>query len=156
MQRTPRNQRFRGVIVAYEKGCDNMLKKSYLGFWIWTIVYIAAVMCMAYLPIHNTDILVRIIFNFTNIAITALTIIMFINEKIYWYNGISYEQAVSAGSDRRKAYALKHVKVFGTATLIYLIISLITGLLNISFWVDTLIYTLIIVIAAVSTMKFNL
>ena len=133
-----------------------MLKKSYLGFWIWTIVYTVSVMCMSYLPIHNTDILIRIIFNYTNLAITVLTIIMFINEKIFWYNGISYEQAASAGSDRRKAYALKHVKVFGTATLIYFIISLIAGLLNMSFWADTLIYTLIIIIAAVSTMKFKL
>lgn len=133
-----------------------MLKKSYLGFWIWTIVYTVSVMCMSYLPIHNTDILIRIIFNYTNLAITVLTIIMFINEKIFWYNGISYEEAVDAGSDRRKAYALKHVKVFGSATLIYLIISLITGLLNISFWADTLIYTLIILIAAVSTMRFKL
>lgn len=156
MQRTPRNRRFRGVIVAYEKGCDIMLKKSYFGFWIWTIVYTVSVMCMSFLPIHNTDLLIRIIFNYTNLAITVLTIIMFINEKIFWYNGISYEQAASAGSDRRKAYALKHVKVFGTATLIYLIVSLITGLLNISFWVDTLIYTLIIIVAAVSTMKFKL
>lgn len=133
-----------------------MLKKSYLGFWIWTIVYTASVMCMAYLPIHNTDILIRIIFNYTNVAITVLTIIMFINEKIFWYNGISYEQAVDAGSERRKAYALKHVKVFGAATLIYLIISLITGLFNMSFWADTIIYTLIIVIAAISTVKFKL
>ncbi|MBQ9200564.1 MAG: hypothetical protein IJ141_10350 [Lachnospiraceae bacterium] len=133
-----------------------MLKKSYLGFWIWTIVYTASVMCMSYLPIHNTDILVRIIFNFTNLAITALTIIMFINEKIYWYNGITYEQAVEAGSDRRKAYALKHVKVFGAATLIYLILSIIISLFNLSFWVDTLLYTLIILIAAISTMKFKL
>ncbi|MBQ9277833.1 MAG: hypothetical protein IJ224_04275 [Lachnospiraceae bacterium] len=139
-----------------EKGSGNMLKKSYLGFWIWTIVYTVSVMCMSYLPIHNTDILIRIIFNYTNLAITVLTIIMFINEKIFWYNGISYEEAVDAGSDRRKAYALKHVKVFGSATLIYLIISLITGLLNISFWADTLIYTLIILIAAVSTMRFKL
>lgn len=133
-----------------------MLKKSYLGFWIWTIVYTASVMCMAYLPIHNTDILIRIIFNYTNVAITVLTIIMFINEKIFWYNGISYEQAVDAGSERRKAYALKHVKVFGAATLIYLIISLITCLFNMSFWADTIIYTLIIVIAAISTVKFKL
>ncbi|MBQ9608386.1 MAG: hypothetical protein IJV15_02960 [Lachnospiraceae bacterium] len=133
-----------------------MLKKSYLGFWIWTIVYTISVMCMSYLPIHNTDILIRIIFNYTNLAITVLTIIMFINEKIFWYNGISYEQAVEAGSDRRKAYALKHVKVFGASTLIYLIVSLITGLLKMSFWADTLIYTLIILITAVSTMKFKL
>ena len=60
-----------------------MLKKSYLGFWIWTIVYTVSVMCMSYLPIHNTDILIRIIFNYTNLAITVLTIIMFINEKIF-------------------------------------------------------------------------
>ncbi|MBO6114366.1 MAG: hypothetical protein J6P57_04845 [Lachnospiraceae bacterium] len=133
-----------------------MLRKSYLGFWIWTIVYTVAVMCMAYLPIHNTGILVRIIFNFTNLAITALTFIIFINEKIFWYNGITYEQAIEAGSDRRKAYALKHVKIFGAATLIYFIVSLITVFLNINLGVETLIYTLIIIIAAVSTIRFKL
>ena len=133
-----------------------MLRKSYLGFWIWMMVYIGVSIGIVFLPIENAEIIARIGFNLTNLAIVILTLIIYLSEKVYWYTGITYEQAVESGSERRKSYALKHVKVFGIAALIYLIVSVIITIFNISFVTDTIIFTVIILIAAIYTMKFKL
>lgn len=146
----------RRKLATYEKGCENMLKKSYLGVLIWSIIYCALCFGVVALPIKDTDILVRIVYNITSVAMAVLAFIIYLNEKVFWYTGITYEQAVDAGSERRKIYALKHVKTFGIAAVIYLIVSLIITVFKASFAVDTVIFMVILLTAAISTMRFKL
>ncbi|MBR1815240.1 MAG: hypothetical protein IJ763_00910 [Lachnospiraceae bacterium] len=133
-----------------------MLKKSYLGVFIWSIIYCALCFGVVALPIKDTDILVRIVYNITSVAMAVLAFIIYLNEKVFWYTGITYEQAVDAGSERRKIYALKHVKTFGIAAVIYLIVSLIITVFKASFAIDTVIFMVILLTAAISTMRFKL
>ena len=88
-------------------------EKSYKGFIIFMVVYCAAMFSTPFLPAGSTMMLVLYLLNVMNIGICALCYIMYKNEKVYWINGVSYEQAKDAGSERRKAFALAYLKIFG-------------------------------------------
>ncbi len=133
-----------------------MLKKSSLGVWIWSLVYVGLGIALVYIPVHNEDILTRIFLNYTNIAVVALTFIIYLNERVHWYTGITYEQALEAGSERRKTYALKMFRIFRNAALVYLVLSILFSVFKYSWICDMIFFTVIIVVAAVSTMRYKL
>ena len=133
-----------------------MLKKSSLGVWIWSLVYVGLGIALVYIPVHNEDILTRIFLNYTNIAVVALTFIIYLNERVHWYTGITYEQALEAGSERRKTYALKMFRIFRNAALVYLVLSILFSVFKYSWICDMIFFIVIIVVAAVSTMRYKL
>ena len=131
-------------------------KKSYAGFWVWLLVMCNLTLGGAFLPDMGTQILVAIIDNVMTISIFVLTLMIYLNEKVYWYNGTSYEEAREAGSMRRKAFALAHMKRFGGFAAIFLLYSIVSILVGISYWIDIVVVTAGLVIAAISTMKIKL
>ena len=78
-----------------------MLKKSYTGLILWLIVYTVTIFLPAFLPTDDGGLLTRIIMGWTAIAILLLMLMIYISEKVYWINGVTYEEAVEAGSARR-------------------------------------------------------
>ena len=119
------------------------LKKSYKGFVIWMISFCVVSTGVCFLPVNPT-IMSRIVFNICK------------TEYVYWYNGTSYEDAQKAGSDRRKAFAWKHVQAFGSFSLIFLLFSLISHILKFSLWIDILVVTVGIIVVAFRTIPFKL
>ena len=83
------------------------LKKSYKGIWFLILLMIVFIIGICFLPeeIMTAGLITRIIDIFTAAWIALLTFIVYKTEYIYWYNGVTYEDAVKAGSERRKAYA---------------------------------------------------
>ena len=134
------------------------LKKSYKGFIFWLLGYLLA--CFGPIPFlpewAEESVMVRYIMNITNISMAVLCGIMWKTEAIYWMNGTTYEEAVKAGSERRKAFARKHFDVFFWFALLYLLFSVLMYLLHVSFWVDFVIGTVGLCAAAISTMRFKL
>ena len=82
--------------------------------------------------------------------------IMYVTEKVYWMNGIEYEKALLAGSERRKEYALKHFKTLGKATLFGLILTILSVIFNWSQFVIFPIILITFIIACISTVRFKL
>ena len=132
------------------------LKKSYKGFIIWLIGFCAICFGVVFLPIKDYHMIVRVINNISTIGVALLTFIVYKTEFIYWYNGISYEEALQVGKDRRKVYAWKLFRLFGLFALVFLGFSIIAQILNISSWIDIAALFIGIVAIAISTMGVKL
>lgn len=88
-------------------------KKSYLGFVLWIIGFCIALSACAFLPETDIHITVAVLDNIMTVGCFILSFIIYKTEYVYWYNGTSYEDAKAAGTERRKKFALEHMKRFG-------------------------------------------
>ena len=132
------------------------LKKSYKGFVIWMAAFCAVCLGTVFLPIRNTNILLRIINNCCTLGVTLLSFIIYKTEYVYWYNGTSYEEAVNASSERRRAFAWKHFQSFGLFSIAFFAFSIIAQIMEINCWIDIVIVTAGIIAVAIRTIKFKL
>ena len=132
------------------------LKKSYKGFIIWLIAMCVAIFGCVLIPTDDAALVTRIVMNTSTISLAVLTWIVYKTENVYWYNGISYEEARKASSDRRKLYAWTHCRRFGMFALVYLLISVAAHMLQVSFWLDIVIGTVGLIVAALGTIKIKL
>lgn len=132
------------------------LKKSYKGFVIWLVGYMVALMSLSFLPAEDGALLVRLMMNMTTAALAILAYVIYRTEQIYWYNGVEYEEAVQAGSERRKEYARRHFTRFANTAGLYLAYTLVSCLLNLHFGVDIAVACVAITAAALSTIRIKL
>ena len=139
-------------------GSDSMetYEKSYKGLVFFLIGYMAAMFLPIFLPIDDYRLITRIVLNICSGGIVVLCWMMYRNERIYWINGISFEQAKRATSDQRKEYALWYLQHFGNAALIFLIFSIAAQYLHLSIVLDTLVVTALLVVVAVKSIKVKL
>lgn len=133
-----------------------MMKKSYMGFVLWMIGFTAAVMAVCLLPIEDKELLVRIVNNLCTVGIEVLMILIYKTEKVFWINGISFEEAVAAGSDRRRAYARRYVKLFGIMTAASFLYSFIAQLLHLPWGIDVALIIVGLTVCAFGSMRFRL
>lgn len=132
-----------------------MLNKSYKGFIIWMIAFAAGMVGLSLLPIEDEHLTARICHVACAAGIEVLAFMIYKTEKIFWYNGVSYQEAVEAGSDRRRAYALKYVKRFGILTVGILVFSFLAQLLRLNVGIDSAVMVIGIVICALSTVRLK-
>lgn len=105
-------------------------KKSYTGFVIWLIGFCVLTVGACFLPNLSTQLTLAVVDNACTIGIFILTFLIYQTEYVYWYNSTSYEEAKAAGSERRKAFAMAHMKRFGYFALVFLaytVVSLMLG-----------------------------
>ncbi len=133
-------------------------KKSYKGFIIWLIAFLTVSIGVALIPEDavSAAFLMRVVGNICTISIAILAFVICETECVYWYTGISYEDAVKAGSEKRREYAWKHFQRFGTFAVIYLVISIAAQLLQINMWVDLTFLFVGVIAVAVSTIRIKL
>lgn len=132
------------------------LKKSYKGFVIWMIGFVVCCFGSVFLDIDNVGLITRIVLNVCSIGMAIMTYMIYKNGYVYWYTGVTYEEAAAVSEERRKEYARKHLKVFGIFAIVYLVFSLVMQLLQVSFWVDLVVGTLGLIVTSVRTMWFKL
>lgn len=132
------------------------MKKSYLGFIIWIIAYSTLVTTPVFLPIKDAAVLTRIVLVFTVVAIAILMAMMYVWETVYWMSGISFEQAVAAGSERRKRFAFLHLRLFGIYAVAYILFSVIAQFLHFDWWVDSVVFTVSLIVLAIFSPKYKL
>ena len=134
------------------------LKKSYKGFVLWMLGYL--LLCFGPIPFlpENVDggLMTRYIMNITTLDMAALAWLILKKEAVYWYNGTEYEEAVKAGSERRKEFARKHFQVFFRFAVLYLLFTLLMMFLHAPFWIDMIVGTIGLIVAAISTNRFKL
>ena len=133
-----------------------MYRKSYRGFVIWLIVFLVLIFAICFLPVENAAIITRLITNLCTLGMAHLTWLIWRTESVYWYNGVSFEDAAKAGAERRKAYALRHFRLFGGYALVALVVTAAAQMLHLPWWVD---FTLVcggLIAAAFRTMAYKL
>ena len=132
-------------------------RKSYRDLVIWLVGYLAAVLLPLLLP-RDTGAgrVMRLVFNLTSAAIASLMWIIGRTESVYWINGTTFEQARDAGSERRRAFAAAHLKVFARFAVGYAVFSAVTQLTGVHFAVDIAVFTIGLIVAAISTVRFKL
>ena len=132
------------------------LKKSYKGFILWIVFFNLITFGTIFLPIEDGEIMTRIVLNICTVSIAVLTFMIYKTEFVYWYNGTTYEEAVQAGSERRKLFAFRHFKKFGIFAILYLVSSIIFHLLQLGIWLDIILVTIGLIITAIFTIKIKL
>lgn len=133
-----------------------MLKKSYKGFAAWLIAFIAALLALGLMPTPDIALLMRLILLLMAWGIAALAFIIWRTEQVYWCNGTSYEEAEAAGSERRKEFAWKHLRLFGGYALGLSMLVSVMHLLGVSPWVDFTVGTGGLIAAGCCTMTIKL
>ena len=131
-------------------------KKSYWGFVLWLIGFCVACFACVFLPKTSTQILIAVIDNIMIIGCFILTFIIYKTEYVYWYNGTCYEEAKEAGTERRKKFALLHMKRFGYFALAFLIYSIVSVWIGLPYGIDIAVATIGIVGVAISTINIKL
>ena len=131
-------------------------KKSYLGFLLWMAVFVAATGACCFLPVCGPKDFILAIGLITMMVLFLLTLQIFWNERVYWYSGISYEQAKQAGSQRRRKYARAHLMRFGIGTGLFVIWCILSWMAGFPYWIDLLAEIAAVVGTALSTIPIKL
>ncbi|MBR5546107.1 MAG: hypothetical protein IKU70_03900 [Clostridia bacterium] len=133
-----------------------MYRKSYRGFVIWLIVFLVLLFAICFLPVEDAAIMTRLITNLCTLGMAHLTWLIWRTESVYWYNGVSFEDAAKAGAERRKAYALRHFRLFGGYALVALVVTAAAQMLHLPWWVDFTLVCSGLIVAAVRTTAYKL
>lgn len=131
-------------------------KKSYTGFVLWLIVFCVISVGACFLPNLSTQLTLAIVDNACTIGIFILTFLIYQTGYVYWYNSTSYEDAKAAGSERRKAFALAHMKRFGSFALAFLVYSVASLMVGLPYGFDIAIACVGILAVALSTINLKL
>ena len=134
-----------------------MYRKTYKGLIIGVTAYVVLIMALPFaLPVLDADSCTRLTMCLTALGMAALTYAIWRTEYVYWYNGVTFEDAEKAGSERRKAYALSHFRLFGTFAAAVLLYSCAAWLLALPWWVDITLVGGGLIVCAFWSMKYRL
>lgn len=135
-------------------------KKSYRLFIVWIIGFISILAISGVLIEKNfkqSEVVVnKIILLLALLLINTLFYIIYKTEKVYWINGTSYEDAKSVTSERRKVFALKHLKSFSIAGCIYLVYCIFSIVIKSHVILDSLVFLILLIVAAIKTFNYRL
>ena len=129
--------------------------KSYKGLALWLAGYLAAC-CAPLLLKVDGPLATRLVLVITAVAMPLLCLMMLRHESVYWINGVSFEEARGAGSERRRAFAMAHLRTFSWFALGYGAFTVVTQALGASIAIDTVVFCVGIIAAALSTLRIRL
>jgi hypothetical protein len=133
------------------------MNKSYKGFILWTIIYTAGFIPMiAVTNSENGETVTKFILLYTTAMLTLLAYIIYKTDSIYWYNGVSFEEAEAAGYERRTEYTYKHLQLFGNFTVLYTLFTAASIYMEINVFIDTLVFTIGLIVTAILTIRIKL
>ncbi|SCZ81830.1 hypothetical protein [Acidaminobacter hydrogenoformans] len=140
---------------------NGQLIKSYKMLVVWMAGYIvlliAAVVVLDLLePYIGVKALVQVMLHLTNVFLLALFWMIYRTQRVYYINYVRYKDAATATEEERKAFALKHFETFSRAALLFLTYGGFSFLLSLPSWLDTLVYCVVLIGAAVKTVPYKL
>ena len=139
-------------------------KKTYAGFVIWLVIYLAILMLLSIVPglifkddiEAHMDLYIRIIDNAGLLLLLPLLYYIYRTGYIYLFSGMTYERACEAGIYRCKSYARRHLLLFGGFAIASLILSGMLQILHQPWWVDFSFFCIGLVAICVRAMFFKL
>ena len=72
------------------------------------VLFCVGMFVIIFIDIKNINLVGLVLGNYMFITLSLLTGMIYKNECIYWYSGMSYQEAIEATSMSRKKYAYKH------------------------------------------------
>ena len=136
---------------------EKKYKKTYKPFIIWLIllpllaIVIPSIFINASVKIQALAVMLTSI-----ISIYLLILIIYKGEYVYWITGgPSFEEASLAGREKRRRYAKAHLDIFSKYTLLGLLYVPVSLAFDISMWIDILVLSMLIVIAAFRTIPIK-
>ncbi|WP_417202195.1 hypothetical protein [Acetoanaerobium sticklandii] len=136
---------------------EERYKKTYKPLIAWMISFpIILTIPSIFLNKFSEKIEIVAILAMIMLSVYVLILIIYHGEYVYWINGgPSFKEAKEASSEVRKEYARAHLEKFKNIFIkgfIYLIFSLV---LNLSIWIDIVVVSLMIIVAAIKTMPIK-
>ena len=131
-------------------------KKSYKGLIIYFIVFFAILILVGVLSVWKDFVPELVIANTMTVGVSGLMYVIYKTENIYWINGLEYEKALLAGSERRKKFALQHLKRMGAATIFGLVLSGVSFIFGWNLWITYIVVVIIFVGVTISTINIEL
>lgn len=131
-------------------------RKSYKELVWWMVLFCGGVLVLPFLPLGDGGVITRVLLVFIALGLAVLAYIIYRTESVYWYNGTSFEEAEAAGSARRRAFALAHLKHFAWCAVGMAAFCGLSQALGWPFWIDMVLGFAAIVAAAVSTIRIRL
>ena len=131
-------------------------RKTYKGLIIYLLIFCAVLILGGVVSVWKNFMPALIIVNTMTIGITGLMYVIYKTENVYWINGIEYEKAFLAGSERRKRFALQHLKRMGTATIFGLVLSGVSLVFGWNSWVIYAIVIITFIGSGISTITLDL
>ncbi|MGN0408600.1 MAG: hypothetical protein ACI4EJ_10085 [Bacteroides sp.] len=131
-------------------------KKSYKGFVGLMILFVALMFLLPFIPNADAKVITIILLNFMNLWMALLTWVIYKTQKIYWYTGLTYEEAKKADPDSRKRYAMRHFKRFAGLAAVFALYSVISYFFKVPLAADILLGTIGLVAVAISTINIKL
>ncbi len=90
------------------------------------------------------------------LSLYLLMVMIYKGEYVYWINGgPSFEQAKSAGSEKRRQYAKAHLDLFGRMLIVSFFYLLISLLFKFYLWIDILMISLVVIVTAFATVPIK-
>lgn len=132
------------------------LKKGYGGFVLWMLGFVAGLVAINLLLTADAGVMTRVFLCFTAADVALLAFIVWRTERVYWYNGTEYEAAVAAGSERRRAFAWRHFRIFGWYALGQIVFCCVMHLMGLPWWIDIIAFGVGLCAAAFATMPIQL
>jgi hypothetical protein len=142
--------------IREKEAADKMLLRVEMLIVAVCIGFMLALLLICLMPFEDEAIMTRLVMNLMTAGVAVLAYIIYRTEQVYWYNGTEYEEAIQAGSERRREFARRHLVRFANAAGLFLAFSLISYLLKLPIWVDIVVGCIGIMAAAFSTMKIKL
>ncbi len=138
-------------------------KKSYKLFILWTVVLLTTVFVVV--PVLNPILksigssvllLIKFVLLYALLQLLLLFYIIYKTERVYWVNGVTYECAKCATKLQRQTFALAHLKRFIWGFIAFLIYSVVSFVLGFNGMVDILVFMVVTVVTACSTIAIKL
>ena len=126
------------------------MKKSYTGFIIFMVVFVAVIIAMCTIPFENENLRIRLLFNFTSILLAVLMFYIYKTDKVYLINTVSYEEIEKAGYERRQWFAWKIFKRFALFAIVCFVVSILLHLFGGPFWIDIIVFTVGLIAVAIN------
>ena len=131
-------------------------KKSYLGLVIIILIYFISLVSLFFLKNLDSNTITHITGVLTVVFVFSITLVIYLTGYIYWYNGISYEDALNKTKEERKIYAKKIMLIFLVFLSLYLIYSLFAIIFKFPYYGTILVLTVGLIVSAISTIKVKL
>lgn len=141
------------MMNAEEESVNMSEEKSYLGLILWMIVFLAGTVLCMFLP---EKMMLRGVMQLCSVGVAVLIYMIYVNEKIYWINGVTFEEALKATSEQRKAFAMRHLKLFGGFAGGFLLFSVVSYALSWSEWWDFGVGTVGLIAVAIASVPIKL
>ena len=134
-----------------------MLKKTYKPVIIWSVLFVIFSCLPAFvLPGLGAVALTALSLNIVSLGMLLIMYYVYKKEYVYYFTGITYEEADKAGSYRRKRYRLCHLKLFAFSRVIILIFTVIFLAMDLSVWAHIAAFATVYICAAIWSVRYKL